>query len=118
MADLGRVCRTGRSARVASAFPHFGEKDCLDGWRGTGTNFESLCNLPCVFCQNWDFSVNIMGQYRPEHEVGQIAGEGLAAKYAVIDRRPAGEELERARAPGHRRSPRRGRAASAGPLES
>ena len=56
MADLSRVCHTGRYARVASAFPHFGEEDCLRGWRGSGTIFFSLCNLRCVFCQNWDFS--------------------------------------------------------------
>ncbi|MGO9469967.1 MAG: hypothetical protein ACLQIB_39400 [Isosphaeraceae bacterium] len=42
--------------------------------------------------------LNIMGQYRPEYEVGQIAGYGLPAKYAEIDRRPAGEELEWAHA--------------------
>jgi len=258
MADQSRVCHTGRYARVASAFPHFGEENCLRGWCGSGTIFFSLCNLRCVFCQNWDISqkavgtvcspekiadlaldlqgqgchninfvtpehvvpqvleamaaaiprglrlpivyntsaydsvaslrlldgvvdiympdfkfwerdtakrlakakdypdrareaitemhrqvgvlkfgpdglarrgvlvrhlvmpgqsaeaeaifrwlaeevsqdtyVNIMGQYRPEYEVGQIAVDGLPAKYAEIDRRPAGEELERARA--------------------
>ena len=42
--------------------------------------------------------MNIMGRSRPDYEVGQIAGEGLAAKYAEIDPRPAGEDLERARA--------------------
>ena len=262
MADLSRVCHTGRYARVASAFAHFGEEDCLRGWCGSGTIFFSLCNLRCVFCQNWDISqkavgpvcppekiadlaldlqrqgchninfvtpehvvpqvleavaaaiprglrlpivyntsaydsvaslrlldgvvdiympdfkfwerdtakrlakakdypdrareaikemhrqvgalkfgpdglarrgvlvrhlvmpgqsaeaeaifrwladevspdtyVNIMGQYRPEYEVGQIAGDGLPAKYGEIDRRPAGEELERARAAARR----------------
>jgi putative pyruvate formate lyase activating enzyme len=40
--------------------------------------------------------VNIMGQYRPEYEVGQIARDGVAAKYTEIDRRPGWEELERA----------------------
>jgi putative pyruvate formate lyase activating enzyme len=49
-----------------------------------------------------DTYVNIMGQYRPEYEVGQIAGDGLPAKYAEIDRPPAGEELERARAAARR----------------
>jgi putative pyruvate formate lyase activating enzyme len=44
-----------------------------------------------------DTYVNVMGQYRPEYEVGQIAGDGLAARYAEIDRRPVAEELERAR---------------------
>ena len=40
--------------------------------------------------------VNIMGQYRPEYEVGQIARDGIAAKYTEIDRRPEPDELERA----------------------
>jgi putative pyruvate formate lyase activating enzyme len=52
----GAACFTGRRARVASAFPHFGEEDCLRGWRGSGTIFFSFCNLRCVFCQNWDVS--------------------------------------------------------------
>jgi putative pyruvate formate lyase activating enzyme len=50
------VCETGRHARVASAFPHFGEEDCLRGTRGSGTIFFAMCNLRCVFCQNWDIS--------------------------------------------------------------
>ncbi len=52
----GTACFTGRRARVASAFPHFGEEDCLRGWKGSGTIFFSFCNLRCVFCQNWDVS--------------------------------------------------------------
>jgi putative pyruvate formate lyase activating enzyme len=51
-----RVCNTGRHAIVSSAFPHFGEEDCLRGWNGSGTIFFGLCNLRCVFCQNWDIS--------------------------------------------------------------
>ena len=57
-----RACHTGRHAVVASAFPHFGEEDCLRGWRGSGTIFFSLCNLRCVFCQNWDVSQRRAGQ--------------------------------------------------------
>ena len=56
LADERAVCRTGRHAQVASAFPHFGEEDCLRGWRGSGTIFFSYCNLRCVFCQNYDIS--------------------------------------------------------------
>ena len=41
---------------VSSAFPHFGEEDCLRGWRGSGTIFFAHCNLRCVFCQNYDIS--------------------------------------------------------------
>jgi putative pyruvate formate lyase activating enzyme len=56
LADQFGVCRVGRHARVASAFPHFGEEDVLRGWRGSGTIFFSFCNLKCVFCQNGDVS--------------------------------------------------------------
>ncbi|HJZ88770.1 MAG TPA: radical SAM protein [Polyangia bacterium] len=56
LADQSALCRVGRSARVASFFPHFGEEDCLRGWNGSGTIFFSWCNLKCVFCQNWEVS--------------------------------------------------------------
>ncbi|MBI2993653.1 MAG: radical SAM protein [Gammaproteobacteria bacterium] len=54
--DHAKVCGTGRHAIVSSAFPHFGEENCLRGWNGSGTIFFGLCNLRCVFCQNWDIS--------------------------------------------------------------
>jgi uncharacterized Fe-S radical SAM superfamily protein PflX len=47
------VCKSGRLARVTSAFTHFGEEDCLRGWNGSGTIFFAWCNLRCVFCQNF-----------------------------------------------------------------
>jgi len=50
------VCKVGRHARVASAFPHFGEEDVLRGWYGSGTIFFSWSNLRCVFCQNFETS--------------------------------------------------------------
>lgn len=49
-------CKTGRLAIVSSYFAHFGEEDCLRGWRGSGTIFFCQCNLKCVFCQNYDIS--------------------------------------------------------------
>jgi putative pyruvate formate lyase activating enzyme len=56
LADKTAACKTGRYAQVASYFPHTGEEDCLRGWRGSGTIFFSMCNLRCVFCQNFDIS--------------------------------------------------------------
>src|SRR5437870_8670463 len=50
------VCKSGRLARMASAFPHFGEEDCLRGWNGSGTILFGWCNLRCVFCQNFETS--------------------------------------------------------------
>ncbi|MHC4695307.1 MAG: radical SAM protein [Planctomycetota bacterium] len=57
-----RVCKIGRYARVTSAFPHRGEEHCLSGSRGSGTIFFSMCNLRCVFCQNWDISQQASGR--------------------------------------------------------
>ncbi len=50
------MCKTGRHATVGSFFAHFGEEDCLRGWRGSGTIFFSMCTLRCAFCQNYDIS--------------------------------------------------------------
>jgi len=65
MAGEEGFCATGRYARVASAFPHFGEEDCLRGTHGSGTIFFNSCNLGCVFCQNWDISQNRVGAAYP-----------------------------------------------------
>jgi putative pyruvate formate lyase activating enzyme len=56
LTDKTAVCKTGRYARVSSYFAHGGEEDCLRGWNGSGTIFFSMCNLRCVFCQNYDIS--------------------------------------------------------------
>lgn len=56
-----------RYAIVSSAFPHFGEESVLQGWNGSGTIFFGLCNLRCVFCQNWDISQQKNGwELKPE----------------------------------------------------
>lgn len=60
--DKTAACKSGRFAQVGSYFPHFGEEDCLRGWNGSGTIFFSMCNLRCVFCQNYDISQANRGQ--------------------------------------------------------
>ena len=50
------TCLSGRQAVVSTAFPHFGEEDCLRGYAGSGTIFFGHCNLKCVFCQNFNIS--------------------------------------------------------------
>lgn len=62
LANQTKVCNTGRHAIVSSAFAHFGEEDCLRGRRGSGTIFFSMCNLRCVFCQNWEISQRRSGR--------------------------------------------------------
>lgn len=66
------ICNTGRHAVVSSAFPHFGEEDCLRGWKGSGTIFFGLCNLRCVFCQNWDISQQKEGREYTAEEIAEM----------------------------------------------
>jgi len=75
----GTACFTGRYARVSTAFPHFGEEDCLRGVRGSGTIFFSFCNLRCVFCQNWDISQVGAGR--------EVTGADLARLMLALERR-------------------------------
>ena len=70
--DEKALCHTGRIARVASAFPHFGEEDCLRGRRGSGTIFFAFCNLRCVFCKNWDISQAPAGHELPAEGVADL----------------------------------------------
>jgi uncharacterized Fe-S radical SAM superfamily protein PflX len=50
------ICRAGDSILVSSVTPHFGEEKVLVGKKGSGTIFFGLCNLKCVFCQNYELS--------------------------------------------------------------
>jgi putative pyruvate formate lyase activating enzyme len=73
--DQKLICHTGRHAIVSSAFAHFGEEDCLRGWNGSGTIFFGLCNLRCVFCQNWDISQHFQGRECNAAEIAELALE-------------------------------------------
>jgi len=80
--DRWSACKTGRHAVVSSAFPHFGEEDCLRGWNGSGTIFFAHCNLRCVFCQNFDISQAVKpGAGRPSNP------EEIAAMMLALESR-------------------------------
>jgi len=70
--DEEGFCRTGRHARVCSAFAHFGEESCLVGIRGSGTIFFGGCNLGCVFCQNADISQGDAGVPQSAEDIAAI----------------------------------------------
>ncbi len=72
LAGEAGVCHIARHARVTSAFPHFGEEDCLRGTRGSGTIFLGRCNLRCVFCQNWDISQADAGELCPASAIADL----------------------------------------------
>ena len=79
LGDRRALCGVGRRAVVASAFAHFGEEECLRGWRGSGTVFFSGCNLRCVFCQNFDISWRVRGREVAPEELAGIMLELQAA---------------------------------------
>jgi len=54
--QLGK-CQATATAKVSSAFPHFGEERPLVGQKGSGTIFLSHCGMRCVFCQNYTLSM-------------------------------------------------------------
>ena len=70
--NVARICHTGRHAIVSSALPHFGEEDCLRGWNGSGTIFFGMCNLRCVFCQNWDISQQRSGEELTAEQIATL----------------------------------------------
>jgi len=65
-------CSTGKMAVVSSFAPHFGEEPQLVGDGGSGTIFFSHCNLKCVFCQNYDISINGMGEEANDEQIAAI----------------------------------------------
>ncbi len=70
--DEYAVCRTSRYALVSSYSPHFGEENCLRGWKGSGTIFFENCNLKCVFCQNYDISQQGRGRGVQPEKLAQM----------------------------------------------
>lgn len=68
-------CKASDSLSVSSAFPHFGEESPLVGFHGSGTIFFSHCNLKCIFCQNYDISIEGDGQLCSENRLAEIMVE-------------------------------------------
>ncbi len=47
--------------RIASIGAHFGEEPPISGTNGSGTVFFSGCSLQCAFCQNYQISIQHLG---------------------------------------------------------
>ena len=87
LAGAWSACKTGRYAVVSTAFPHFGEEDCLRGWNGSGTIFFGHCNLRCVFCQNYDISQGIKPPPKVPHVPEGCEPRELAAIMLALQAR-------------------------------
>ena len=44
----------------------------LSRWNGSGTIFFGMCNLRCVFCQNWDISQKKNGWELDAKEIADL----------------------------------------------
>ena len=92
LANKTAACHTGRHAQVSTYFPHFGEEDCLRGWNGSGTIFFGMCNLRCVFCQNYEISQAKQASELPPEELARIMVE-LEARGCHKYRHPTPEHV-------------------------
>ncbi|TCK03947.1 radical SAM protein [Phorcysia thermohydrogeniphila] len=65
-------CGVTDKPMVSSFGPHFGEEPVLVGYGGSGTIFFTGCNLGCVFCQNYDISHELKGEYITVSQLAEI----------------------------------------------
>lgn len=68
-------CGVGNKFKVARAGLHFWEEPCISGTRGSGTIFFSGCSLKCVYCQNYEISMNCYGKEISDERLVEIFGE-------------------------------------------
>ena len=65
-------CDASSKLVIASCRPHFGEERPLVGKGGSGTIFFSHCGLRCVFCINYEISLEGKGSARSIEDLAQM----------------------------------------------
>jgi putative pyruvate formate lyase activating enzyme len=71
--DEVAACYSGLLPIVSAYTPHFGEEPALVGARGAGNVFLGLCNLRCVYCQNYQISQTFKQQRKNEVSFERLA---------------------------------------------
>jgi putative pyruvate formate lyase activating enzyme len=67
------ACYSGLLPIVSTYTPHFGEEPALVGEGGAGNVFLGLCNLRCVYCQNYQISQTFKQQRENEVSFERLA---------------------------------------------
>lgn len=67
------ACYSGFLPIVSAYTPHFGEEPGLVGRQGAGNVFLGLCNLRCVYCQNYQISQTFKEQRKNEVSLERLA---------------------------------------------
>jgi len=76
------ACYSGLLPIVSTYTAHFGEEPALVGTGGAGNVFLGLCNLRCVYCQNYQIS-----QTFKEQRKNEVSFERLAEMYLELQGR-------------------------------
>src|ERR1044071_10034420 len=76
------ACYSGLLPIVSAYTPHFGEEPALVGTHGAGNVFLGLCNLRCVYCQNYQIS-----QTFKEQRANEISFEKLGEIFLELQER-------------------------------
>jgi putative pyruvate formate lyase activating enzyme len=71
--DEVAACYSGLLPIVSAYTPHFGEEPALVGKGGAGNVFLGLCNLRCVYCQNYQISQTFREQRKNEVSFERLA---------------------------------------------
>ncbi|MGH9822871.1 MAG: radical SAM protein [Blastocatellia bacterium] len=71
--DEVAACYSGLLPIVSSYTAHFGEEPVLVGKHGAGNVFLGLCNLRCVYCQNYQISQTFKEQRKNEISFERLA---------------------------------------------
>lgn len=71
--DEVAACYSGLLPIVSTYTAHFGEEPALVGTRGAGNVFLGLCNLRCVYCQNYQISQTFREQRKNEVSFERLA---------------------------------------------
>jgi putative pyruvate formate lyase activating enzyme len=71
--DEVAACYSGLLPIVSTYTPHFGEEPALVGTHGAGNVFLGLCNLRCVYCQNYQISQTFKQQRQNEVSFERLA---------------------------------------------
>jgi len=76
------ACYSGLLPIVSTYTPHFGEEPALVGSGGAGNVFLGLCNLRCVYCQNYQISQTFKAQ-----RANEVSFERLAEIFLELQER-------------------------------
>lgn len=55
-------CGASNKIKIGGYHLHMWEEPIITGKNGSGTIFFSYCNLRCIYCQNYDISINNNGE--------------------------------------------------------